>query len=119
MRLKYPACILCAIPLLVAVLGPSYAADSANRKLYKWTDEQGIVHFGDHIPPEYANQEQHIVNSQGVETGRIEAQKTPEQVAADEQRRLDAEQRRNARRDSEPGWSPSPCAGSVPPAGPG
>jgi hypothetical protein len=36
------------------------------RTLYKWVDDQGVTHYGDHIPPEYASQEQHIINSQGV-----------------------------------------------------
>ena len=68
------------------------AATSTNgRKLYKWVDEQGVPHYGDNIPPEYASQEQHVINSQGVETERVEAQKTPEQLAADDQRKLDAE----------------------------
>ena len=34
-----------------------------------------------------------LVNKQGVEVGRQEAQKTPEQLAAEEQKRLDAERR--------------------------
>jgi hypothetical protein len=94
MRLKNLAWFLCATVLIAAAPCPAHAADSG-RKLYKWVDDQGITHFGDHIPPEYANQEQHIVNKQGVETAHIDAQKTPEQMAADEQRRLDAEQRAN------------------------
>jgi len=69
------------------------AAPSNGRKLYKWVDEQGVTHFGDHIPPEYASQEQHVINSQGVETERIEAQRTPEQLAAEEKKKFDAEQK--------------------------
>jgi hypothetical protein len=92
MRMKTLAPLLCALSLLAASW-PSHAAESNGRKLYKWLDEQGVTHFGDHIPPEYANQEQHIVNSQGIETAHVDAQKTAEQTAADEQKRLDAEQR--------------------------
>jgi len=71
----------------------STATAANDRKLYKWVDDQGVTHFGDHIPPEYAAKEQHVINSQGVETGHIDAQKPPEQMAAEEQKRLDAEQR--------------------------
>jgi hypothetical protein len=78
--------------LLLAAAALSSQAQSG-RKLYKWVDEQGLTHYGDHIPPEYANQEQHVVNSQGIETQRIEAPKTAEQVAAEEQKKLEAEQR--------------------------
>jgi Domain of unknown function (DUF4124) len=93
MRLKNLAWVLCAVLLLAAWSFSAHAAASNTRKLYKWVDEQGITHYGDHIPPEYANQEQHIVNSQGVETEHVDAQKTPEQLAAEEQKKLDAEQR--------------------------
>ncbi len=74
------------------------AAGANGRSMYKWVDEQGITHYGDHIPPEYAAQEQHVINSQGVEINRFEAQKSQEEVAAEEQRRVEAEQSRN--RDS-------------------
>ena len=48
---------------------------------YRWVDEQGVVHYGDHIPPQYATQDRTILNSQGVEVGHLDAQKTPEQEA--------------------------------------
>lgn len=69
------------------------AAESSSRRLYKWVDQQGVTHYGDHIPPEFASQEQHVINSRGVETERIEAQRPPEEMAAEEQRRIVAEQR--------------------------
>lgn len=50
---------------------------------YRWVDEKGIVHYGDRVPPQYSKQESAILNRQGVEVGRTEAQKTPEQLAAD------------------------------------
>jgi Domain of unknown function (DUF4124) len=49
---------------------------------YRWIDEQGVVHYGDHIPPQYASQDRAILNNQGVEVGHLEAQKSQEQVAA-------------------------------------
>ena len=79
--------------LLATTSSSAGAAQSNGRKVYKWVDEQGVTHFGDHIPPEYASQEQHVINSQGVETERIEAQRTPEQLAAEEKKRLEAEQK--------------------------
>ena len=50
---------------------------------YRWVDEQGVVHYGDHIPPQYASKERAVLNSQGVEVGHLEAQKSPEEAAAD------------------------------------
>jgi hypothetical protein len=80
-----------SILLLLATTSFSAGTPSSGRKLYKWVDEQGVTHYGDHIPPEYASQEQHVINSQGVETERIEAQRTPEQMAAEEKKRFEAE----------------------------
>lgn len=61
-------------------------ADPSQKKApiaYRWTDEQGVVHYGDNIPPQYASQAHAALDSQGVEVGHGEAQKTPEQQAAD------------------------------------
>jgi hypothetical protein len=93
MRLKNVAWALCAVILLVS---PGFAAGAANgRTLYKWVDEHGVTHYGDRIPPEYAAQEQHVINAQGVEINRLEAQKTPEQLAVEEQKKLETEQNQN------------------------
>jgi hypothetical protein len=29
----------------------------ADAKLFKWVDDQGVTHYGEVIPPEYANKE--------------------------------------------------------------
>jgi hypothetical protein len=79
---------------VTALLACSGTAAAGNgRTLYKWVDDQGVTHYGDRIPPEYAGQEQHIINSQGVEINHLEAQKSADQLAAEEQKKLDAEQR--------------------------
>jgi hypothetical protein len=91
--LKNLAWILGVVVLLATSSFPAGAAASSGRKLYKWVDEQGVTHYGDHIPPEFATQEQHVINSQGVETERVAAQGTPDQAAAEEQKRIDAQQK--------------------------
>jgi len=63
--------------------------------LFKWTDENGKVHYGDHVPPEYARQERKVLNEQGVEMKTLEAAKTPEQIAEEE--RLAAERKEQER----------------------
>ena len=83
--------MLCAAALLVS----TGFADTPGRVLYKWVDSDGVTHYGDRVPPEYATKEQHVINSRGVEISKLDAQKSPEQMAADEQKRLDAEQREN------------------------
>jgi hypothetical protein len=93
MRLKNVALVLCAVTLLASpgFVSGAGGTTGTGRTVYKWVDAQGVTHYGDHIPPEYAAQELEVVNSQGVEISRIEAQKTPEQLAADEQKKLDVQ----------------------------
>jgi Domain of unknown function (DUF4124) len=40
---------------------------NAEAKLYKWVDEKGVTHYGETVPPEYANSEK-----MKLEKGRIE-----------------------------------------------
>lgn len=96
--MKNVAWILCLGGLLVSGLAagaPTRGSSNTNngRVLYKWVDKEGVTHYGDHVPPEYASQEQHILNSQGYEIRHLDAQKSAEQAAADEQKNLDAQQR--------------------------
>jgi hypothetical protein len=79
-----------ALGLLLALSGFVPAgADAANGGkndkgiAYKWVDEQGVVHYGDSVPPQYVQKERTILNSQGVAVGHLDAQKTPEQIAID------------------------------------
>ena len=83
----------CALLAFGAAHGapPSGPANNG-RVLYKWVDANGVTHYGDHVPPEYASQEQHVLNSRGYEIDHLDAQKTAEQVAAEERRKLDAQQ---------------------------
>ncbi len=92
--MKNLAWMLCLSALLAGWGQTVVAADATpGRTLFKWTDENGGIHYGDHIPPEYASKEQHLINSHGVEIGHMDAAKSAEQAAADDQKRLDAEQR--------------------------
>jgi Domain of unknown function (DUF4124) len=80
------------IVLLAAAAAGSAYADSSSTKsatTYRWVDEQGVVHYGDQIPPQYTSKDRTVLNSQGVEVGHLDAQRTPEQQAADAQARAD------------------------------
>jgi hypothetical protein len=46
-------------------------APPAGGTVYKWTDEKGVVHYGDSVPPQYAQDERALLNSQGVEVGHV------------------------------------------------
>src|SRR5882757_7222450 len=66
---------------VAANAGPGNGGDKGIA--YRWTDEQGVVHYGDRIPPQYAQKERAVLNSQGVEVRKLDAQKSPEQAAAE------------------------------------
>jgi len=68
-----------AYALLLAAGAVAHGA-SDDKVAYKWVDENGVVHYGDSIPAKYAKQENSVLNKQGVEVGRNEAQKTAEQI---------------------------------------
>ena len=52
------------------------AQTSGDKPMYKWTDEKGVVHFGDSIPPQYAKHDRRVLNRQAVEVGRLEGEKS-------------------------------------------
>jgi len=89
-RLLSTSVLIAAAVLVASAWG---AGTPSNHKVYKWVDEQGVTHYGDQIPPEYAAQAHGVINNQGIEVEHTDAQKTPEQLAAEDQRKLDAEQR--------------------------
>jgi len=91
LRTPRPRCrwlLACAAFVCAGTCAAAPSPSSSKQGIaYRWVDEQGVVHYGDHIPPQYASKERAILNSQGVEVGRLEAQKSPEQAAADARER--------------------------------
>jgi hypothetical protein len=70
-----------AVTLFSIAGGVAHAADDKGTLTYKWVDENGVTQYGDRIPPQYAKKESTVLNSQGVEIRRNDAQKSPEQMA--------------------------------------
>jgi hypothetical protein len=66
----------------------------SGKKMYKWTDKDGVVHYGAAVPPEYADQQKTQMNSQGQTIKTIDGAMTPEQRAAREKEKLDEAQRK-------------------------
>jgi hypothetical protein len=93
--MKHAAWIINALALLASIGWVHAQAPSNTRKLYKWVDQQGLVHYGDSVPPEYAAQEQDIINAEGVAIAHVDAQKTAEQLAAEDKKKADAEAQRH------------------------
>lgn len=56
---------------------------NAEAKLYKWVDDNGTTHYGETIPPEYANKDATRFSDKGRVEKRIE-KLTPEELRARE-----------------------------------
>ena len=68
--------------LLALMLGATaFAQQNSGPKLYKWVDKNGVTHYGSSVPPEYANQQLDVLNSEGLTVKTIQAPKTQEQLA--------------------------------------
>jgi len=81
-----------ALPLLATVLSSLLIASVAHaqsqpksgdktKQAYKWTDDQGVVHYGDSVPAEYSQREQRVLNSQGLEVQKRQAEMSPKEAA--------------------------------------
>ncbi len=79
--------------LLVLCCALGQPRPAAARDVYRWVDDHGVVHYGDQVPPQYATRERDVVNSEGVVVQRMAAQKTPEQIAAEQARKRDIEEK--------------------------
>ncbi len=78
---------------------------SAEAKLYKWVDDKGKTHYGEVIPPEYANSERDTLKKSGLLEKRIEKpdpvsirakQEADQARAVDNQALLDQKRRDSA-----------------------
>jgi hypothetical protein len=81
----------CALPSI----GSAQRQEST--RLYKWTDKNGVVHYGDSIPPEYANLDRNLLNERGVHVGFEEGEITPEEQAEIDRRNAAEEAERLAK----------------------
>jgi hypothetical protein len=87
------------LPALCAVTAhaDTRPGGQSQKPTYKWVDEQGVVHYGDAVPPQYADQEKTVLNGQGMAIGTIEGKKTAEQLATAAARRASDEKSESAR----------------------
>ena len=70
-------------------------AGAKDSTVYRWKDKDGVTHYGDRVPAEYAGTGHDLLNEQGVEIGSVAGEKSAEEKA-EEQRRAEllAEQRK-------------------------
>jgi len=68
--------------------------------LYKWIDENGVVHYSDQMRPEDTKRAHETLNNQGITIDKQRAQKTPEELERDKllrEQSLKKEQEREAK----------------------
>ncbi|MEE9492132.1 MAG: DUF4124 domain-containing protein [Gammaproteobacteria bacterium] len=75
----------------ILILGFSQTAQAA--RFYKWVDDNGLVRYGDRLPPSFAKNRQEILNEQGVIVETHAAAKTPEQLARETRLQKEAQQK--------------------------
>jgi len=71
-----------ALPIILCFLLP-LVASAQQRISYTWVDEDGIRHYGDSIPTEFAEIPKDMINEHGVKVGHIRGKKTPEELEAE------------------------------------
>lgn len=69
-------------PKATTVRKPASGARNEEDRVYTWVDKDGVQHFGDSVPAEYAEQDKTVLNSHGVPIATIEGHRTPEQIEA-------------------------------------
>ena len=91
--MKISASALCLFLCLPAAV---FASDT--QKLYRWIDSEGIVHFGDSIPAEYAEVEKQVINEHGITVSVLRGKKTAEEREEEKRQEALAVQRELQRR---------------------
>lgn len=77
---------------------------SNDPKTYRWVDKDGVVHFGDTVPAEYATADKQVLNDYGIPVATESGSRTAEQAAAEKAAKKKADEARQqairaARRD--------------------
>ena len=74
--------------LLALLAAPAVEAQSKNSSgpkttTYRWVDDQGVVHYGDQVPPQYSGKDREVLNGEGVPVQHLDGQRSPDQLAAE------------------------------------
>ena len=72
------------VRLKLLVVGPlllGMTQASAQQTLYRWVDDEGVVHYSDHVPQGDSRRDHEILNGQGVAVRHVEGAATEEELA--------------------------------------
>lgn len=87
------------LTVFLAALIPSLLSAQVTQhgSTYRWVDEDGVVHYGDHVPVEAAELEKQVINEAGITVGTMRGKKTEAELAA-ERRAIELEQQAELKR---------------------
>ena len=75
---SFPCVALAAAFVATAAYAQS---TTTGKQTYKWVDDKGVIHYGDSVPAEYSQREQRLLNSQGVEVQKRQAEMSAAEAA--------------------------------------
>lgn len=58
---------------------------ASHAAIKKWVDDEGVVHYGSSIPPQYVDREHSQLNKRGIEVNHVGRAKTPEELAREKE----------------------------------
>lgn len=70
--------------LFIALIAGLTFSLPVTAKMYKWVDDKGTTHYGETVPPEYANKDRAVLNNEGRVVKKEEVL-TPEELRSKEQ----------------------------------
>jgi hypothetical protein len=73
--------IVATVTIFLAL--PLGSAAAEQQKLYRWVDNDGVIHYGDYVPAKYADMEKQVLNEHGVTVDILRGKRTAEQIAED------------------------------------
>lgn len=65
-------------------LATAWTSIQAAERYFRWTDEQGQIHYADHIPDAAVRAGKDVINKRGLHVGHIERARTAAEIAAAE-----------------------------------
>jgi Domain of unknown function (DUF4124) len=86
--------VLSGLLVAVAAQAQAPASGSQGKQTYKWVDEKGVTHYGDSVPAEYSQREQRVLNEQGLEVQKRQAELSPAEAAERAKKQKEESQRR-------------------------
>jgi hypothetical protein len=100
---RHRLAVAAAIAALLGMTTVDAQRNDDRQRVYRWVDSDGVVHYGDAVPPQFAEHDRDILNEQGVSVGFEEGRVTKAEQAekariaaiedAERQARMDAAQR--------------------------